>query len=170
MPASCSALSTLRRGSRCGVRVRRASCGASPIAPGASATRDRSLEVRPGLGINSEVRKCFLGIPSRTNTTRNPNQKPGPTNYILNSPNPVCHQGQVRKFCCVLFKGLAANLFNRRNRRQFTNPVVSASREGVRQDGTVNTPLNTRVRSCPAGPSVIAKGLSPEGFACPLQA
>jgi hypothetical protein len=36
------ALSTLRGGSRCGVRVRRASCGASPIAPGASAT-PRSL-------------------------------------------------------------------------------------------------------------------------------
>ena len=47
------ALSTLRGGSRCGVRVRRASCGASPIAPGASAT-PRSLP-RPGLGDNSEV-------------------------------------------------------------------------------------------------------------------
>ena len=43
--------------------------------------RDRSLEVGPGLGINSQV---FHGI--RTNTTRNPNQKPGPTNCILNSP------------------------------------------------------------------------------------
>ena len=36
------ALSTFCGGSRCGVRVRRASCGASPIAPGASAT-PRSL-------------------------------------------------------------------------------------------------------------------------------
>jgi hypothetical protein len=36
------ALSTFCGGSRCGVRVRRASCGASPMAPGASAT-PRSL-------------------------------------------------------------------------------------------------------------------------------
>jgi hypothetical protein len=56
------ALSTLHGGSRCGVRVRRASCGASPIAPGASAT-PRSLP-RSSTRINSEV---FLGYPQPHN-------------------------------------------------------------------------------------------------------
>ena len=66
--------------------------------------RDRSLEVGPGLGINSQV---FHGI--RTNTTRNPNQKPGPTNCILNSPKSCFALGVLGSTCLVLVKeGLGA--------------------------------------------------------------
>jgi len=78
------ALSTLRGGSRCGVRVRRASCGASPIAPGASAT-PRSLP-RSSTRAWDKFPKCFLGIPSRTNTTPDPKSKAGP--YKLHSKFP----------------------------------------------------------------------------------